>query len=90
MEIDILYENGKIDTNSKIRAINNYIRNIDNVYNTYTKTAKKAYQNNEIDEETYNYIIDDFKEPLAKYKEILNNNLQVENNALKEMGINKK
>ena len=36
------------------------------------------------------YIIDDFKEPLAKYKEMLNRNLQVEINALKEMEKNKK
>ena len=78
------YENGEYDANRKIRAINNYIKNIDSVYNAYTKTAKKTYQNNEIDEETYKFILDDFKEPLAKYKEILNNNLQVEINALIE------
>ena len=84
------YENGEFDTNRKIRAINSYVKNIDNVYNTYTKTAKKAYHNNEIDEETYRYILDDFKEPLAKYKEILNNNLQVEINALKELEIRRK
>lgn len=36
---------------------------------------------------TYTLTIDDFKEPLAKYKEILNNNLQVEINALKEIEI---
>ena len=76
------------ETNRKIRAISNYIKNIDSVYNNYTKIAIKAYQNNEIDEETYKFILDDFKEPLAKYKEILNNNLQVEINALKEIGIN--
>ncbi len=81
------YENGEYDANRKIRAINNYIRNIDSVYNAYTKTAKKTYQNNEIDEETYKFIIDDFKEPLAKYKEMLNSNLQVDINALKEMEI---
>lgn len=84
------YENGEYDANRKIRAINNYIRNIDSVYNTYAKTAKKTYQNNEIDEETYKFILDDFKEPLAKYKEILNNNLRVEINALKEMEIDNK
>ena len=82
------YENGEYDFNRKIRAINNYIKNIDSIYNSYIKTAKKAYQNNEIDEETYKFILDEFKEPLAKYKEILNNNLQVEVNALKEMKIN--
>lgn len=84
------YENGEYDSNRKIRAINNYIRNIDSVYNKYTKIAKKSYQDNEIDEETYKFILDDFKEPLAKYKEILNNNLQVEINALKEMEIDKR
>ena len=84
------YENGEYDSNRKIRAINNYIRNIDSVYNTYTKTAKKTYPNNEIDEETYKFMLDDFNEPLAKYKEILNNNLQVEINALKEMEIDNK
>ena len=84
------YENGEYDANRKIRAINNYIRNIDGVYNTYAKTAKKTYQNNEIDEETYKFILDDFKEPLTKYKEILNNNLQVEINALKEMEIDRR
>ena len=84
------YENGEYDANRKIRAINNYIRNIDSVYNTYAKTAKKTYQNNEIDEETYKFILDDFKEPLTKYKEILNNNLQVEINALKEMEIDRR
>lgn len=76
------YENGEFDTDRKIRVINNYIRNIDSVYNSYMKIAKKSYTNNEIDEETYRYILDDFKEPLAKYKEILNNNLQVEINTL--------
>ena len=84
------YENGEYDANRKIRAINNYIKNIDSVYNAYTKTAKKTYQNNEIDEETYRYILDDFKEPLAEYKEILNNNLQIEINALKEIEIDNK
>lgn len=84
------YENGEYESNGKIRAINNYIRNIDSVYNSYTKVAKKAYQNNEIDEETYKFILDDFKEPLAKYKEILNSNLQVEINALKEMEIDER
>ena len=84
------YETGDYTTDRKIRAINNYIKNIDNVYNTYTKTAKKSYQNNEIDEETYKYIIEDFKEPLIKYKEILNDNLQVEINALKELEIDKR
>ena len=79
------YDNSEFDYNRKIRAINNYIKNIDSIYNKFTKDAKKAYQNNEIDEETYKFIIDDFKEPHAKYKEILNNNLQVEINALKEM-----
>ena len=83
------YENKIEDTNQKIKAINNYIKNIDSVYNTYTKIAKKAYQNNEIDEETYKYIIEDFKEPLAKYKEKLNNNLQVDINALKELELDK-
>lgn len=82
------YENGEYEANRKIRAINNYIKNIDSIYNKFTKVAKKAYQNNEIDEETYKFILDDFKEPLAKYKEILNNNLQVEINALKELEIN--
>lgn len=84
------YENGEYDANRKIRAINNYIRNIDSVYNKYTKIAKESYQNNEIDEETYKSIIDDFKESLAKYKEILNNNLQVEINALKEIEIDER
>lgn len=84
------YDNGEFDSNRKIRVINNYIRNIDSIYNKFTKDAKKTYQNNEIDEETYKFIIDDFKEPLAKYKEILNNNLQVEINALKELEISKK
>ena len=84
------YENGEYDSNRKIRATNNYIKNIDSIYNKFTKDAKKAYQNNEIDEETYKYIIDDFKEPLAKYKEMLNSNLQVEINALKEMEIDKR
>ena len=79
------YENNEYDADRKIRAINNYIKNIDGVYNAYTKTAKKSYQNNKIDEETYKFILEDFKEPLAKYKEILNNNLQVEINALKEI-----
>ena len=81
------YDNGEFDSNRKLRVINNYIRNIDSVYNKYTKIAKKSYQDNEIDEETYKFIIDDFKEPPAKYKEILNNNLQVEINALKEIEI---
>ena len=81
------YENGEYDSNRKIRAINNYIKNIDSIYNKFTKDAKKAYQNNEIAEETYKFIIEDFKEPLVKYKEILNNNLQVEINAFKEMKI---
>ena len=84
------YENGENDANRKIRVINNYIRNIDSVYNKYTKIAKKSYQNNEIDEGTYKFIIDDFKEPLAKYKEILNNNLQVEINAIKEIEIDRR
>ena len=84
------YDNSEYDVSRKIRAINNYIKNIDSVYNLYTKTAKKSYQNNEIDEETYKYILDDFKEPLTKYKEKLNNNLQVEINALKEMEIDKR
>ena len=84
------YENGDYDTKRKIRAIGNYIKNIDSVYNKFTKTAKKSYQNNEIDEETYKFILDDFKEPLAKYKEVLNNNLQVEINALKEIEIDRK
>lgn len=84
------YDNGEFDSNRKIRAINNYIRNIDSVYNSYTKTAKKSYQNNEIDEETYKYIIDDFKEPLDKYKDILNNNLQIEINAIKEIEIDRR
>ena len=78
------YENGYYDTKRKIRAIGNYIKNIDSIYNKFTKTARKSYQNNEIDEETYKFILDDFKEPLAKYKEILNNNLQVDINALKK------
>lgn len=34
---------------------------------------------------TYKFIINDLKEPLAKYKEILNNNLQVEISAIKEI-----
>lgn len=84
------YENGDYDVNEKIRAINNYIKNIDGVYNTYIKIAKKSYQNNEIYEETYKYVIEDFKEPLDKYKEILNNNLQIEIKALKELDIDKK
>ena len=84
------YENGDYDTKRKIRAIGSYIKNIDSIYNKFTKTAKKSYQNNEIDEETYKFILGDFKEPLAKYKEILNNNLQVEINALKEMEIDRR
>ena len=84
------YENGEYDSNRKIRAINNYIKNIDSVYNRHIKLANNAYQNNEIDEETYKFILEDFKESLAKYKEILNNNLQVEINALKELEINSK
>ena len=84
------YENGDYDASRKIRAINNYIKNIDSVYNKFTKTAKTAYHNNEIDEETYMYISEDFKEPLAKYREILDKNLQVEISALKEMEINKR
>ena len=84
------YDNSEYDASRKIRAINNYIKNIDSVYNLYTKTAKKSYQNNEIDEETYKFILDDFKAPLTKYKEKLNNNLQVEINALKEMEIDKR
>lgn len=84
------YENGEYDSNRKIRAINNYIKNIDSIYNKFTKVAKKAYQNNEIDEEAYKFILDDFKEPLAKYKEMLNSNLQVEINALKEMEIGRR
>ena len=84
------YENGEYDSNRKIRAINNYIKNVDSVYNKYTKTARKSYQNNEIDEETYKFIVEDLKAPLAKYKEVLNNNLQVEINALKEMEIDMK
>ena len=39
---------------------------------------------------TYKFIINDLKEPLAKYKKILNNNLQVEINALKEIEIDKR
>ena len=35
----------------------------------------------------YRLTIDDFKEPLAKYKVILNNNLQVEINAIKKIEI---
>ena len=84
------YDNGEFNSNRKIRAINNYIGNIDSVYNSYMKIAKKSYKNNEIDEETYKFILDDFKEPLAKYKVMLNNNLQVEINALKEMEIDRK
>lgn len=84
------YENGDYDASRKIRAINNYIKNIDSIYNKYTKAAKKAYQNNEIDEETYRFIVEDFKALLAKYKEILNNNLQVEINALKELEIGRR
>ena len=84
------YDDGDYDASRKIRAISNYIKNIDSVYNRHTKLAKKAYQNNEIDEKTYRFIVDDFKEPLVKYKEILNNNLQVEINALKELEINSK
>ena len=84
------YENGEYNANRKIRAINNYINNIDSVYNAYTKIAKKSYQNNEIDEETYKYIESDFNELLTKYKKKLDNNLQVDINALKEIGINRK
>ena len=84
------YENGEYESNGKIRTINNYIRNIDSIYNKYTKIAKKSYQNNEIDEETYKFILDDFKEPLAKYKEILNNNIQIEINAIKEIEIDRR
>ena len=43
-----------------------------------------------IDEETYKFILDDFIEPLVKYKEILNNNLQVEINAIKEIEIDRR
>ncbi len=67
------YENGEYNASRKIRAINNYINNIDSVYNAYTKTAKKSYQNNEIDKETYKFILEDFKEPLDKYKKKLKN-----------------
>lgn len=84
------YEDKVENSDRKIRAINNYIKNIDSVYNTYIRTAKKSYQNNAIDENTYKYIVEEFKEPLAKYKEILNNNLQVEINALKELEIDKR
>ena len=84
------YEDKVENSDRRIRAINNYIKNIDSVYNTYIRTAKKSYQNNEIDEETYKYIVEEFKEPLAKYKEKLNNNLQVEINALKELEIDKR
>ena len=83
------YENGDYDTKRKIRAIGNYIKNIDSIYNKFTKTAKKSYQNNEIDEETYKFIVESLKEPLAKYKEVLNNNLQVDINALKEIEIDR-
>ena len=82
------YDDGDYDVSRKIRSINNYIKNIDNVYNKYTKIVKIEYQSKNIDEETYKFIIDDFKEPHAKYKEILNNNLQVDINALKELDIN--
>ena len=71
------YENGEYDANRKIKAINNYIKNINSVYNAYTKTAKKSYQNNEIDKEIYKFVLEDFKESLDKYKEKLNCNLQV-------------
>ena len=84
------YENGEYDTNRNIKAINSYIKNIDSVYSAYTKTAKKSYQNNEIDEETYRFILEDFKKSLDKYKEKLNSNLQVEINALKKLEIDKK
>ena len=82
------YDDDEYDANKKIRTINNYIKNIDNVYNLYAKTVKKAYQNNEIDEETYKLTLEDLKDLLFKYKEILNNNLQVEINALKELDNN--
>lgn len=84
------YEDRIEETSRKIKAINNYIKNIDTVYNNYIKIAKKSYNNNVIDKETYNYIVEDFKNPLSKYKQILNNNLQVEINALKEMEISKR
>ena len=84
------YDDGDYDASHKIRAINNYIKNIDNVYNKYTKIVKNEYQNNNIDEETYKYILENLKELLDKYKEILNNNLQVEINALKELEIDSK
>ena len=84
------YDDSDYDASHKIRAINNYIKNIDNVYNKYTKIAKMEYQNNNIDEETYKYILENLKELLTKYKEILNNNLQVEINALIELEISKK
>ena len=84
------YDDSDYDTSRIIRAINNYIKNIDNVYNKYTKIAKNEYQNNNIDEKTYKYILENLKELLTKYKEILNNNLQVEINALKELEIDSK
>ena len=84
------YEDKVDNSDRKIRAINNYIKNIDSVYNTYIRTAKKSYKNNEIDEKTYKNIVEEFKEPLSKYKEKLNNNLQVEINALKELEMNRR
>lgn len=81
------YENKGTDVLNMIRAINSYIKNIDSVYNRYIKRAKNAYRNSEIDEETYKYIVDDFRVFLSKYKDILNSNLQVDINALKELNI---
>lgn len=83
------YENQSMNSDAIIRAISNYVYNIDSVYNKYIKIAHKSYQKYEIDEETYKYIEEEFKNPLYKYRDILNKNLQVEINAIKELEIEK-
>ncbi len=51
---------------------------------------KNIVKNSIIDEETYNKLNIDLKDIYEKYRDVLNRNLQVAINALKEMIINEK
>ena len=75
----------KIDSKEALlRAVQNYVKDIDNIYNTYDKKAKNYKKDGNIDTETYDKLKINLADTLKKYKTVLANILQGDNNAIKE------
>ena len=78
------YENKTDNREALLRAVKNYIKDIENIYNTYDKKAKNYKKDALLDDETYKKLCADMRDTLKKYKTVLANMLAGDINAIKE------